>query len=190
MKIFFKVLIAVCSVPSVLLLSFATASAVPSAFAPALLSGVPKGQAQNKTEITLSGLATTATGYSTIGQHDPPGISYGDFDEFNNINDPLSREGSKAFLRTGFLNDEAGKTVKAPDLRDAPSDTGGKIIGKKQGSDQTASGRMTAPEAIGTSEPEAEVRGRQVFQKNKSVIKKRKTVKSLRVDPLKSKNVI
>ncbi|HCE97145.1 MAG: hypothetical protein A2X34_01530 [Elusimicrobia bacterium GWC2_51_8] len=178
MKTFFKTLIAVCPVPFVLLLSFVTASAAPSAFAPALLTGTSGGQTQNKTEISISGLATMATGYSTIGQNYPPCISYGDFDEFNNINDPLFREGSKALLRTGFLflKGEAGKAVKAPVLRDAPSDTG-TTGGIERGT-------------IQQNRSEAEVRGRQVSQKNKSVIKKRKTVKPLRVDPLKSRNII
>ena len=66
--------------------------------------------------------------------------------------------------------------MKAPVLRDAPSDTG-TTGGIERGT-------------IQQNRSEAEVRGRQVSQKNKSVIKKRKTVKPLRVDPLKSRNII
>ena len=152
MRRFAEALIALCAVPFIFSLSFALPAVIPA-------SG---GQTKIQTAASPSGLTAAATNYLESGQGDAAGIGYSDFDEFNNVNDPLFREGSKEFLRTGFLNDEAGKAAKASSLRDAPSDTGGKTVVKKRSSPQ----------------------------KTKPVIKKRKTIKSLRVDPLKNKNTI
>ncbi|MEI7481418.1 MAG: hypothetical protein WCK75_03615 [Elusimicrobiota bacterium] len=50
------------------------------------------------------------------------GRGYTEFDDFNNVNDPLYREGSKVLLKKAIKDDLSPKTGKAELMRDAPAD--------------------------------------------------------------------
>ena len=147
MNILFRLLISIFPVPLIFSLSFAV-TAPPA----------PAGQAKARAAVPAV-QASTAAARGEI-PNDAPGLARGDFDEFNSLNDPLSREAAKAFLKAVLANDDPAKAV--PVLRDAPADTGAA----------------------------AEVKKQTPVQRTKPVIKKRKTGKFLHIDPLKSDNTI
>ena len=75
-----------------------------------------------------------ATSYAAPKNAEEPGIGHTEFDEFNNVNDPLYREGSKALLEKAVEEDASPKAavkkapVKKNDMRDAPADIPAKSV--------------------------------------------------------------
>jgi len=169
MKVFFGIFVAVCS----FFLTLTAAFSLPAA--------ATRGGLQFKTLPALSGAKEGTVSDTLKVPVNSAAMSAGDFDEFNNFSDPLSREGAKAFLKAAFLNDgEAGKAARTSVLRDAPADNGGKAAVKKQ--DQTEL-RTVPASALDAGKKAAP-------QPPKPLIKKRKAVKPIRVDPLKAGNII
>jgi len=50
------------------------------------------------------------------------GRGYTEFDDFNNVNDPLYREGAKVLLKKAIEEDRSPKTGRPEIMRDAPAD--------------------------------------------------------------------
>jgi len=71
---------------------------------------------------------SSATSYAEPADTGESVIGHTEFDEFNNINDPLYREGSKELLEQAIVDDSAPKAAvkdapaKQKIMRDAPAD--------------------------------------------------------------------